>query len=261
MCRSSHFQNSRPQSRNTLMIKAFFVRFSSLQPRKSLPDSLTLLFLPRINGAELLIDGSKVRPDSSAFVTLHRVVNVKTKAGEAIFGSRSRVSAAGGIRFEVFTRDDKILEGIFRKDGEEEWRLECECGVESEKDGGAVAVAEVCVAVEGQGKGHTALSGRVEMASKKKKTRKGRLEVIPEENEEAAEEEEEEEDCCGCEYGNIGSDGGDSGEVCGPGCDMMDMDMEGVRWAVDLGVWVMCFGVGYLVSKASARSLRRLRLF
>ncbi|WCJ26631.1 hypothetical protein M5689_008436 [Euphorbia peplus] len=258
MCRSSHFQGPLPRSRNTLTMKAFFVRFSGLKSSNSLPESLTLLFLPRINGAELIIDGAKVRPDSSAFLTLHRVVNVKAKAGEAVFGSRSRVSSSGGIRFEVFTRDCKVLEGIFRKDDEEEWRLECECG----EHGGdaAVPVAEVCVAVEG--KGYAALNRRVEMAMKKKRRIKrgkiDRLEVIPEENEAAAAADDEFE-YCSC----------DSGEDCGSGWDMMDtdmdmdmdMDMEGVGWAVDLGVWVMCLGMGYLVSKASARSLRRLRLF
>lgn len=263
MCRSMELKlGMQPRGRNCLKIKAFFVRFSGFKSCKSLPDSLTLVYLPRVNGSELLVGGSKVRPDSPAFLTLHRVVNVKTKKGEAIFGSRERVWASGGVRFEVYLGEERVLEGIFRKD-EEEWKLECGCGLENELvagGGGTTEVAsvgaDVCVALEG----HVALSGRVEMVSMRKKNRKvgfDRLEVIPEEKEEA-DDESLGEFCCDCK--NRRSSGGELDEVCGPDCNLMEMDLEGMRWAVDVGIWVMCLGVGYLVSKASARSLRRLRL-
>ncbi|KAJ9148142.1 hypothetical protein P3X46_030226 [Hevea brasiliensis] len=266
MCRSMGFFNGfQPRNGNSLKIKGFFVRFSGFKSCKSLPDSLTLLYLPRINGSELLVDGCEVRPDSPAFLTLHRVVNVKTKKGEAIFGSRERVWASGGIRFEVYLGEERVLEGIFRKD-DEEWKLECECGLERELvaggggGGGATEVdtvgADVCVAVEG----HVALSGRAEMVSRRKKERRvgfDRLEVIPEETEEA-DDESVGEICCDCKYHRWND--GELDEVCGPDCNLMEMDLEGMRWAVDVGIWVMCLGVGYLVSKASARSLRRLGL-
>ncbi|KAF2313517.1 hypothetical protein GH714_011390 [Hevea brasiliensis] len=234
------FNGFQPRNGNSLKIKGFFVRFSGFKSCKSLPDSLTLLYLPRINGSELLVDGCEVRPDSPAFLTLHRVVNVKTKKGEAIFGSRERVWASGGIRFEVYLGEERVLEGIFRKD-DEEWKLECECGLERELvaggggGGGATEVdtvgADVCVAVEG----HVALSGERRWCRGER--RKGGWGLI-----------------------DWRWNDGELDEVCGPDCNLMEMDLEGMRWAVDVGIWVMCLGVGYLVSKASARSLRRLGL-
>ncbi|KDP25198.1 hypothetical protein JCGZ_20354 [Jatropha curcas] len=265
MCRSTDtkLDGILPRGRNCLKIKAFFVRLKGFKSCKLLPPALTLLYLPRINGSELFVNGSKVRPDSAAFLTLHRAVNVKTKEGEAIFGSREQVWASGGVRFEVYSGDERALEGIFRKDEEDEWNLECKCGLDHEVavHGGAteVAVAEeadVCVALEG----HVALGGRVEMVSRRKKNRRigfDRLEVIPEERENGVDESV---NGCrdDCKYRE--SDGGGLEKSCESDYDLMEMDLEGVRWAVHVGLWVMCFGVGYLVSKASARSLRRLRL-
>lgn len=67
--------------------------------------------------------------------------------------------------------------------------------------------------------------------------------------------EERECDVCSCCCDEIvdRSDGGDDDDVD----DMMKMEMEGVKWAVDVGIWVVCLGVGFLVSRASARKLRQ----
>lgn len=245
MCRSTDYHGFQSNGRDRrLRIRAFFVRFSGLDPvRKPLPDSATLLYLPRINEQALDVDGSSVRPDSPAFVTLHRVVKARTSEGEAVFGSREPVRAGEGVRFEVYLRDERVVKGIFRKDDGQEWKLECKCAVESES-GSEADVAEVYVAVEG----HVAMSERVEMVVRRRKRRNrrgcGGLEEIPEEREEGSESD----DCCCCSgEGESGSDGGDLQD---------EMDMEGVRWAVDLGIWVMCLGVGFVVSKASLKRLK-----
>ncbi|XP_062029713.1 uncharacterized protein LOC133745623 [Rosa rugosa] len=250
MCRSTDYPGFRAR-REALKIQAFFIRFSGLDSHKPLPESLTLSYLPRINGTALEIDGSKIRPDSPAFVTLYRAVNAKVRKGEAIFGSREAVRAGDGVQFEAYLREEKVLKGIFRKDEGQEWKLECKCVLESESVGEEVTAAEVCVAVEG----HVAMSERVAMIVK----RRGKcgfhpLEEIPE-----VDEESDGGCCCTCGEMNGGDleEDGDVEEVE----EELEMDVEGVRWAVDVGFWVMCLGVGYLVSKASSKSLRRRRLF
>lgn len=175
MCRSPDFE--RYVEKESLKVKAFFVRFTGLPTRGFLPDSLTLLYPPRINEAAFELDGSKIRPDSPAFVTLHRVV----KGGDVIYGSRERVRVWEGIRFEVYMSEERVIKGIFRKDEGDKWKLECECEMEEE------GAAEVVVAAEG----HVATAT---MARKHRRRRKQRI-------------------------------------------------------------WVMCLGVGYLVSKASTKTL------
>ncbi|CAK9169321.1 unnamed protein product [Ilex paraguariensis] len=250
MCRG--FQHS---ERERLNIKAFYIYISAPTTHTALPDSLTLYYLPRINGSPLEIDDSKIRPDSPGFVTLHRVVSSQAVENGAVFGSRERVRASEGVRFEVYLREDKVLKGNFRKDEGDEWKMECKCGLENEIVGVEVREMEVCVAVDGQAVGM--MTEKVEMVVQRK--RRGRcfvgLEEIPEERE--LECESEGENCCCCcgEEREKASDGGDSEEGM-----EVEMEIEGVRWAVDVGIWVVCLGMGYLVSKASSKRLRRRRL-
>lgn len=257
MCRSSdYYHGYQSNGRDRLRIRGFFVRFSGLDTRKPIPESLTLLYPPRINDNVLEVDGSTIRPDSPAFVILHRVVSAKTRSeNEVIFASRERVRANEAVRFEVYLRDEKVLKGIFRKGEGSEWKLECKCAIESEV---RVTEAEVHVAVEG----HVAINEKVEMVVKNsnRRTKKkcARLEEIPEEREEQ-EEESESDGCCRCRCcgeEESGSDGGDLKEDC-----TVELDVEGVRLAVDMGIWLMCFGLGFLVSKASVKSLRRRKMF
>ncbi|XVF51227.1 hypothetical protein PTKIN_Ptkin04bG0167600 [Pterospermum kingtungense] len=257
MCRSTDYYDFRYTDQNLLKINAFFIRFSGfVSCSEPLTDSLTLFYPPRINETGLEVSGSSIRPDSPAFVTLHRMVKVKTRDGEAIYGSRERVRAGDGVRFEVYSREEKVLKGVFRREEGQKWKMECKCAVEredGETNGGERAVADVCVAVEGE----ATMGERVEMVVRKRRKNRrvgfDHLEEIPEESESDG-------GCCSCGCGcGESDDGGD----CSGGREMkmdMDIETEGLRWAFDVGIWVMCFGVGYLVSKASAKSLRRMRI-
>nr|GMD11757.1 uncharacterized protein LOC109165784 [Ipomoea batatas] len=111
-----------------LKLRAFYIHLSVSTARKALTHSLTLHFLPRIDGGALEINGSKIRPDAPGFVTLHRV----------------------GVRFEIYAGDSRLVKGVFRRDwAAENWKLDCECVVEGEDDCLGIKAAEVCVAVEG----------------------------------------------------------------------------------------------------------------
>ena len=249
MCKSADIQGFHRDERDRLKIRGFYLRLSVSDSNKSVPDSLTLVYLPRINGSPLEVADSKIRPDSASFVTLHRIVSA-----DAVFASRERVRASEGVRFEVYMNEEKVLKGIFRKDEKDEWKMECRCALESGSARVSVSEVEVCVAVEG----HVAMSEMVEMAVKRKAKARAiqPLEEIPEEREVETEsdgcncfcEEDEEKDC--------ESDCGD----CEVNSKEMEMDIEGFGWAVDLGIWVMCLGAGYLLSRASSKSLRRRRI-
>ncbi|CAA7037373.1 unnamed protein product [Microthlaspi erraticum] len=241
MCRSTDFD--RYVEKESLKVKAFYVRFTGLPTREFLPDSLTLLYPPRINEAAFELEGSKIRPDSPAFVTLHRVV----KGGDAVYGSRERVRVWEGIRFEVYMSEERVVKGIFRKDEGDEWKLECECEMEEE------GAAEVVVAAEG----HVATS----TMARKHRRRKHRvgfecLEEIPEERGEGREMDD---GVCFCTCSGGGSDDGEGEWESLEWTAEMESEAEGMGWAVDLGIWVMCLGVGYLVSTKTLRSGRRRR--
>ncbi|KAJ6695235.1 putative proteinDP-SPECIFIC GLUTAMATE DEHYDROGENASE [Salix koriyanagi] len=205
---------------NCLRIICFYVRFTGFRPNKPMPESLTLVYLPRSSN-DLAIDGSKIRPGSKALLGLYRVADVEKKeAGEFIFGSRERVQVSEGVRFEVYLSEERVLEGVFRRaDDVEKWKLEC-------GDDG-VGVVEICVA---RGERRRRMNRAVDVAVI---VMDGRMD---------------------------GGDGEGEGEGgWRPDCEKVEMELEGVRWAIDVGVWVMCLGVGYMVARASAKSLRRSR--
>lgn len=250
MCRG--FQQT--EKDRLLKIKSFYLLLSiSNKTRKHLPDSLTLHYLPRISGSPLEINGSFIRPDSHGFVTLYRVVSDEG----VMYGSREKVRVSEGVRFEVYLKEEKVVKGSFGKDERGEWKMECKCGLEGDMMLLEVKDVDVCVTADGDVDGGcmVVMNEKVVMVVKRKKRGRcfeGSLEEIPEQREEV--EEEGGECCCCCEcHGDAVADGGGT----------VDVEVEGLRWAVDVGIWVMCIsvGVGYLVSKASSsKSLRRRRL-
>lgn len=247
-----HHKNERER----LKIKSFYLRLSVSKTRKNpLPDSLTLHYLPRINGNPLDIDGAAIRPDSPAFVTLHRVVSASSD--KPVFGSREPVRASEGVRFDVYFGEEKLVRGVFRRDGGGEWKVECKCVLEREVVGMEVKAAEILVEAEGM----VAMSEKVAVAVRRKRRDvcwfQG-LEEIPEERE----GEDELEGCRCCEEEREGgSDGGDCGGEeerdgkCREGMEMVEVEVEveGVRLAAEVGVWVVCLGVGYLVRSSLSR--------
>lgn len=236
-----------------LRITSVYVRFlghGPLAPR--FPNSLTLVYLPRISETELEINGAKIRPDSPAFVTLHRMVK-----GRVAYGCRDKVRAGAGLRFEVYLGEEKLLKGTFRKEGEGKgWEVECRCVMERETSVREGDVAEVVVGVEGGSRG-AKIQETVRMVARSRR-RKGigfryGLEEIPEESSEA--EGVGYDTCCcrdPCSCCSIGSDGreAEESEVWWD----EEVNMEGVKWAVDVGIWVFCLGVGFLVSRKRTKT-------
>ncbi|KAL6543980.1 hypothetical protein OROGR_010477 [Orobanche gracilis] len=246
MCRGSQ-QNKR----EILRIRAFYTQLSVLcsKNKTSLAlDCLTVHYLPRINGSLLEIDGSNIQPDSPAFLTLHRVLSKENRV--LMCGSRERVAVCEGARFEIYVGDVKVLKGVFRKDEGENWKMDCKCAL-STNDVVVEAMKDAEVSVEADGT--AVMTEKVEMTAMRRRRRRRscELEEIPEER-----EGEFGSDACWCRDcdGEEQMDGGYCERDVGG-------EMEGVSWALDLGIWVVCFGVGYLVHRrASSMKLRRKHL-
>ncbi|GMH28928.1 hypothetical protein Nepgr_030771 [Nepenthes gracilis] len=258
MCKSTeHRELLHQPDRDSLTIKDFYVKLSAPSPNspQSLPDSLTLLYLPRINGSLLEINGFEIRPDIRGFVTLHRVVSPGTQnGGHFLFGSRERVLVSEGVRFEVYVGGEKVLKGIFRSGGYG-WRMVCECVLGRDMVAVEVAATEVSVAVA-EGGDNLPMRERVEVVLRRRRRWRGfeGLEEIPEGREMDGESDSG--------WWSRRSDVPDSGSDGENDChtDLSEAEMQGFRRAVQVGFWVACLCVGYLVSRASSRSLRRKRL-
>ncbi|KAL0398457.1 UNVERIFIED_CONTAM: hypothetical protein Sradi_2189000 [Sesamum radiatum] len=167
MCRG--FQQN---ERERLKIKAFSTRLSAScsKNKPHLPDFLTLHYLPRINGSLMEINGSNLRPDSPAFVTLHRVLSRESSRG-AVYASKERVAVCEGVKFEIYVGDVKVLKGIFRKDEGEKWKIDCKLDdfVEGVDD------AEVFVAPEGPA---AVMSEKMEMVADLRRRQRRRQSVV-----------------------------------------------------------------------------------
>lgn len=214
--------------RERLRIRAFTVRLSSSSSSSS--DALTLHYLPRINGTSIEVEGFSVAAECPAFVTLHRVVS----SASAVYASRERVVVCEGARFQIYAEGVRVLRGMFRRvGGESTYTWKVECRMDDDED--VFTAAEVTVAAEGDA------AVMREYCERRRRSRRKyccEMEEIPEEREEGQEEESGVCGCCEC-------GGGDDGVA-------EHVAEASAGWAVDVGIWVVCIGVGYLVTKASS---------
>lgn len=157
---------------------------------------------------------------------------------------------------------NRLLRGVLRRGDDSVLRMECK-SVSSKDCGVGVGEVEVSIAT-GNG---VVLKEKVVVKTKKRRSCKKfkiALEEIPEEREcDVAEDDDDVElsdgSCsCYCGEDKSQSDGGDDVEEVDVDR-MMEIEKEieeGVGWAVNVGIWVVSLGVGFLVSRASARNLR-----
>lgn len=249
MCRGTVDDGSllhRPQlgRRHRLVVRAFYLRMSSTSCTSTPPEELTLVYHPAIGGAALEVAGRALPPASPAKVTLLRVRGAHGEAGEAkevAYASADRVSAAEGARFAVFAGRELAADGVFLRRAEGGgWQVECRRALASR-----ARVAEVVVLAE----------GGVLVRARARASTIGcltRLEGIPEE------------EACGCgacgeeEWEVVGDDGSDdSGDEYWKWKEREEAaEVETMRWALEMGAWAVCVGVGLL---ATARRFSRKR--
>jgi hypothetical protein len=242
MCRGTVDDGSflRPPQlgKRRLDVRAFYLRMSSSCPSTAQPPvELTLVYRPAIGGAALELGGRALPPASPAETTLLRV-----RGDDGAYACADRVSAAEGARFEVFAGKELAAEGIFarRQGGDGGWRVEFRRAAASRS-----RVAEVVVLAEG---GVLVRAKARSAAATRSIACLTRLEGIPEE--EACE-------CgaCGEGWEVVGDDdGSDSGDEWKEREEVVEM--ETMRWALEMGAWAVCVGVGLL---ATARRFSRRR--
>jgi hypothetical protein len=256
MCRATTTEDGgllRPAP--SLDIRAFYLRLSSSS--SPAPAELALAYLPAIGGAALALDGRALPPAAPAEVALRRV------AGGA-YASADRVAAAEGARFEVRAGKEVVAEGVFfrrrRVSGHDGgWRVECRRTASS----ASVAVAEVVVVLA---EGGVLVRDRARAATSRRGVGCGatRLEGIPEEATDVGWGCQCRCRCggaCGDDEWEVVGDEPDDGEAeasCKAEAEEEDAEVETVRWAMEVGVWAVCLGVGLL---ATARRFRRKRAF
>ncbi|KAJ4777361.1 hypothetical protein LUZ62_016083 [Rhynchospora pubera] len=242
--------------RERLKIRAFYLHLTGVKGSR-LPSSLTLVYLPRIDGISAMeVNGSKVRSGAPGIVSLDRV---RSNEPGAVFVNRDRVRAGDCARFEAYVGDEKVVNGVFRW-GVDGWRIECRCTAEK----ATAEACEVCIV----GESGVMVKEKVDILGKvrRRKGRKrfcSRLEEIPEESDgcecgccEGGEECDEEETTSSEEEDQV-----EAAEAMMDGWDEMIVP-DKAGWVADVGLLVACVGVGLLVSQASLiRSLRRSKFF
>ncbi|KAL6847624.1 hypothetical protein ACP4OV_022650 [Aristida adscensionis] len=253
MCRATTLDDGHAAAAgggSSLEIRAFYLRLAAAQAG----EELRLVYLPPIGGAALGLNGRALPPAAPAEVRL-RAVAAGGGGGGAAYASADRVRAAEGARFEVYAGKERAADGVFgRRPGGGGWRVECRRHASTPST--AAVVTEVAVLAAGG----ALITGRAR-ASRRGMAGCGatRLEGIPEEATDVG---------WGCECGACGEDwevvaGADDddddvdGEEDWKG-DEEEVEMETVRWAMEMGVWAVCLGVGLL---ATARRFRRKRAF
>lgn len=236
------FRNLPPLGgRKRLDVRAFYLRLSSSSAAAA-PAELSLVYRPAIGGPALGFRGRALPPASPADSTLLRVrVPGDDDAVAAAYASNDRVSASEGARFEVYAGKELAAEGVFSFSGAVNrggWRVECR------RVTAAVVVAEVVVLAEGG----ALFSARASSAARRCATR---LEGIPEEASSC--------ECgtCADEEWEVVGDDDDSDDEWKEAAEMeLELETETVRWALEMGAWAVCVGVGLL---ATARRFRRRR--
>ncbi|KAK6918325.1 hypothetical protein RJ641_016747, partial [Dillenia turbinata] len=207
---SSHFyrlMNFPPPSSQASVwfeIRLFYVRISPCHVG-SAPDHLTLRHLRREIGISLEINGSRVPASESASLTLRRD-RIDEDSSEVVYVSTDSVRVTGGVEFEVFEKDDMILCGSLERmdvnwgngsvigiesDSKTGWSMDCytSSGLMSgtsaffqPKIGVSSPSVEVYIAGCCSGL-PVILTKTILVSPRRKSTRHGMLDVIPEEDE------------------------------------------------------------------------------
>lgn len=119
-----------PEPSSSLALRVFYLRVNRCEVDESMLDTLTLTHTPLTPDTILDVSGADRQPGiskGSVSFALRRD-RVDKRSEEATFVCTATVRVSGSVRFEVQSKDDRIIVGILEA---------CDCDVDDSKGGGA----------------------------------------------------------------------------------------------------------------------------
>ncbi|CAI9304061.1 unnamed protein product [Lactuca saligna] len=196
--RHNSYHSTPKHSLSWLDLRVCYIRISKCDiNNESTPEHLTLNHVPLNRDTLLEVNGVRTSIYSDCVSTLLRRDRLDKKSEEVTFVSTDSFRTTGSVKFEVFDKDVLLVSGVLdlcrgngihgesASDGcVSKWRMECETdmvagngflkGVELE-----TPVIEVCLAGSFGGN-PIILTKSLQVLYRKKQTRKGVLQAIPE---------------------------------------------------------------------------------
>lgn len=232
----------------------------------------------------LEINGRRIHPSCSAFLTLERSRADEKSSDEVAYVSTDSIRVTGNLCFQVFLRDELLISGTLEKKtsdqaitmaedmNEKIWSLQCSCKLEytSKWPFQTLSVPSLDVFLAGRMSGYPLiLTQSVQMIPRKKRQRHGSsLDVIPEGNEtenedltETCSDSDHDWDECSCSDSSSSGFFDSSSESNNGGLEFEPEEDEEDSWfnsglGFGLGLGLGMLGVGLLVNSKGMR--RRL---
>lgn len=183
-----------------LDLRVFYVRISKCEIDGSTPESLTLNHIPLHPNTLLEVNGVRTSIYSDGASTLLRRDRLDKRSEEVTFVSTDSIRMTGSVKFEVFDKDVLVLSGVLELcnsngftgdpgNHDQRWSMNCESEMTSgtgflkakQFTGSDSASPTIEVYVAGSFSGTPIiLTKTLQLSSRKKQTRKGMLDSIPE---------------------------------------------------------------------------------
>ncbi|KAF3446309.1 hypothetical protein FNV43_RR11488 [Rhamnella rubrinervis] len=252
-------------------LRVFYVRISNFKVDDSTPEFLTVNHIPLSPDTILEINGAKSGINSDGVSSLLRRDRVDKKSEEATFVSTDSIRLTGSVKFDVFDKEDLILSGVLEmsnsngfigesKNNAKRWSMNCESettactGFFKGKHIGSpeLPAPTIEVYVAGCFSGTPIiLTKTLQLGFRKKHTRKGMLDSIPEyDTTERQKDATPELDLQVAEYRNYKLENEDYGNMYWRRTEYVDGEdgelswfNAGVRVGVGIGLGI-CLGVG-----------------
>ncbi|KAF8409962.1 hypothetical protein HHK36_002481 [Tetracentron sinense] len=198
--RYSPYQPCSKSSSPWFDLRVFYVRVSNCEIDDSTPEYLTLNHIPLSPDTLLEINGARSSIYSDGISSLLRRDRVDKKSEESTFVSTDSIRMTGSVKFEVFGKDDLMLSGVLEvsngsdsigesKNHSRRWSMNCESEIIAgtgflkgkQYVGPDLPSPTIEVYVAGCFSGTPIiLTKTLQLNSRKKHTRKGILDSIPE---------------------------------------------------------------------------------
>lgn len=179
-------------------IKVFYIKIDACGFDPA-PGYLTVHYAPRSSSTDLEINGKRIRPSASAFLTLRREGNDENES-VATYVSTDLTRTTGKVCFDICVREETLICGTLDRKGsvkdddvphlrQESWTVECCCALDypskwssTKPDFHKFPSLELYIAGRA-GSSAMLLTGTEKLIPRRKRVRQGvTLDVIPEGN-------------------------------------------------------------------------------